>query len=71
MQTDQRAPDNEAGGVHTLRAKKRRQLTERQGSKNSSKKYQGAQPDAERKVHQRVKESSHEGRIDLTSGPGR
>jgi hypothetical protein len=64
MQADQRSPDNQAGGVHTLSAKNRWQLTERQGSKNSAKKYQGAEPDTERKVNQRMKEGSHKCRID-------
>ena len=71
MQADQRSPDNQSGGVHTLSSKQRRELTEREWSKNSAKKYQGAQPDTERKVYQRVKEGSHEWRIDATWEPGR
>ena len=61
MQTHQRSPDDQTGGVNTLSAKERRKLTERDGSQNSAKKYQGAQPDAERKIYQRVKEGSHSG----------
>jgi hypothetical protein len=68
MQADQRSPDNQTGGVHTLSAKKRRKLTEREGGKYSAKKYQGAQPDAERKVYQRVKEGSHGRRIKCYTG---
>jgi hypothetical protein len=57
--------------VHTLSAKQRRKLTERQGSKNSAKKYQGAQPDAERKIYQRVKKGSHSGVSIVIREPGR
>ena len=45
--------------MQALGAKEGRQLAERNGGKNGTKKYQGAQPDAERKVNQRVKECSH------------
>ena len=69
MQAHQRTADDQTGGVHTLSAKERRKLTERDGSKNSAKKDQGAQPDAERKIYQRVKKGSHGGVSMLHGSP--
>ena len=59
MQANERTADYQAGGMQALVAKERRKLAERNGGKNGAKKYQGAQPGAECKVNQRVKEGSH------------
>jgi hypothetical protein len=45
--------------MQALVAKEGRKLAERNGGENGTEKYQRAQPGAERKVNQRVKEGSH------------
>jgi hypothetical protein len=59
VQTYERTADYQAGGMQALVAKEGRKLAERNGGENGAKKYQRAQPGAERKVNQRVKEGSH------------
>jgi hypothetical protein len=55
----QRAADDETGGVYPLLAKQAWQFSKRKGGEHGAKEDEGAQPDAERKVHQRVEERSH------------
>jgi len=59
VQPHQRPADDETGGVYPLLAKEPRQLCKRKRGQHGAKEYQGAQPDAEREIHQRMEKSSH------------
>ena len=58
VQPYQRAANDHACGVNPRRriGKERRKLTERNRSENGAKEYQGSEPNAQRKVDQRMKE---------------
>ncbi len=61
VQTYQRTANDETGGVYTLLPKEPWKLSKRNGGEHGAKKDERSQPDAERKIDHRMKESSHSG----------
>ncbi len=61
MQADQGAANDQARGVNAGggSGEERRQLAKGDGREDGAKEDEGAQPEAEREIDERVKESSH------------